>query len=299
MRDPKQNNLHLFFTSLIPSYKLLRKNDPLQLAGATAFFTTFAMPPIVFILAQILGLIIGRRTVGRGLIQNIGNNLGDAGAQQVREVLLSILHFSNKWYVIVPGFIFLLFVATTLFMIIKNSLDRIWKVAVTDKPGILFDLSERLRSFAVILLTGFLFFANIFFKSIETTGSNYVKELFSGDSLYFTIIFSEITSIIIVAAWFIMLFRFLGDARPTWHASIVGGILTALLFVLGRVLLRHLLVNSNIGTLYGPSGSMVLVLLFVFYSSIIMYYGACFIAVYSAKKIWPLQGNKKIRNVPG
>jgi membrane protein len=99
--------------------------------------------------------------------------------------------------------------------------------------------------------------------------------------------------VLIVALWFTVLFRFLADAKPSWKASFAGGFLTAILFAAGRWLLKLLLVNSNIGHLYGPSGSFVLVLLFVFYSSFILYYGACFIAVYSEKKKWPIRPNGK------
>ncbi|MEJ7610863.1 MAG: YihY/virulence factor BrkB family protein [Ferruginibacter sp.] len=282
-QDAKPSALQLTVSSIIPSLKMLRNNDPLRMAGATAFFTTFAMPPIVFILAQLFGLVIGSREMGRGLIENIGNNLGNEGAQQVRQVIRSILGFSHKWYVIVPGFVFLFFIATTLFIVIKSSLDQIWRVTIKDKPGILFNIGERLKSFAVILLTGILFFANLIFKSLETFSGKYVDNIFNGGSFIFKIIFSEITSVIIVSAWFVILFRFLADTRPGWKPAIIGGIFTAVLFTGGRFLLKMLLINSNIGILYGPSGSMVLVLLFVFYTSFIMYYGACFIAVYSDK----------------
>lgn len=95
-------------------------------------------------------------------------------------------------------------------------------------------------------------------------------------------------SVIIVAAWFILLFRFLADGRPTWKAAVIGGSLTGILYIAGKLLLRLLLVKSNIGYLYGAAGSFVLVLLFVFYSSFILYYGACFIAVYSEMKKWPI-----------
>jgi membrane protein len=145
----------------------------------------------------------------------------------------------------------------------------------------------------VILLVGILFFADLFFKSIETIGGNYFEDLYRGSSIYFKIIFSEITSVVIVAAWFIILFRFLADGRPTWKASVMGGLLTAILFTAGRFVLRSLLINSNIGQLYGTSASFVLVLLFVFYTSFIMYYGACFIKVYSEKKGWLLRHDEK------
>ena len=287
----KQSELKTFTGSLLPALKMLRANDPLRMAGATAFFTTFALPPIVFILTQLFGLFIGPKNVGSGLIENIGNNLGKDGAQQVTEVIMSIIGFSTKWYVIIPGFLFLVFVATTLFIVIKNSLDGIWHISIKDHPGIRFNIMTRVKSFAIIMLVGLLFFANIFLKSIQGFAGNYLQDIFSGGSMYFKIVFSEVTSVVIVSTWFVMLFRFLADAKPQWKAALIGALLTGILFTGGRVVLRALLMGGNIGQLYGASGSMVLVLLFVFYTSFIVYYGACFIAVYSAEKGWPLNPN--------
>lgn len=290
----KQTAIALFFSCLLPSFRLLKKNDPLRLAGATAFFTTFALPPIVFLLAQLFGLFYDPRKVGRGLIENLSNSVGQEGAQPIREVIRSILRFNDSWYVIVLGFLFLFFVATTLFIVIKNSLNQLWQVTKKKHRGFIGDVFTRLRSFAVIMLVGILFFANLFFKSIESVGGKYFEELLEGSSFYFSLIFGELSSIIIVAAWFIILFRFLSDGRPTWKAAIVGGLLTGILFTAGRFILRALLVEGNIAGLYGASGSFVLVLLFVFYTSFIIYYGACFIAVYSEKQGWAIE-----RDLPG
>ncbi|HET9432770.1 MAG TPA: YihY/virulence factor BrkB family protein, partial [Chitinophagaceae bacterium] len=284
----KANELSLLFISLRHSFALLGKNDPMRMAGATAFFTTFALPPIVFILSQLFGLFIGRGNMGRGLIENISNTLGEEGADQVRQVVRSISGFSDSWYVIVFGFLFLVFVATTLFSEIKNSLNQLWQISVKENPGLLFVLSARARSFAVILLTGILFFADLFLESVKVIAGDYVDEIWPWGSWYFKSAVSQIAGVIVVAAWFILLFRFLADGKPTWKASLVGGLLTGILFIAGKLLLRFLLVGSNIGSLYGTAGSFVLVLLFVFYSSFIMYYGASFIAVYSEKKQWPI-----------
>ena len=292
----KRNELLLLIISLRQSLVLFRKNDPLRMAGATAFFTTFALPPIVFILVQLFGLFIDRGKMGRGLIENISDTLGKDGAGQVRQVIRSIRGFSDSWYVLVLGFIFLVFVSTTLFSVIKNSLNQIWQINVKERPGLLFLLSIRARSFAIILLAGILFFAGIFFESLELIAGNYIDKIWQGSGMFFKIVLAKIGSVIIIAAWFILLFRFLADGRPSWKASLIGGLLTGILFIAGRFLLRLLLVTSNIGKLYGASGSFVLVLLFVFYSSFILYYGACFIAVYSEKKQWPLLPSNKAYN---
>lgn len=285
----------LFLSCFIPSAKLLKRNDPLRMAGATAFFTTFALPPIIFLLAQLFGLFFTSRMVGRGLIETLSNSLGADGAEQVRQVIRSIRGFHDSWYVVVFGFLFLFFVATTLFIVIKNSFRQLWQLSVPDKSSFASGIGSRLRSFAVIVLAGILFFANLLFKSAETFGGNFIEELFNGGSIYFKLIFGEVTSIIIVSAWFIILFRFLTDARPAWKAVIAGGILTAVLFTLGRFVLRSLLVDGNIGQLYGASGSFVLVLLFVFYTSFILYFGAGFVKIYGDKRGWPVR-EKNLRN---
>src|SRR4030095_2255153 len=164
---PKGNELTLLFISLRHSFALLGKNDPMRMAGATAFFTTFALPPIVFILSQLFGLFIGQGNMGRGLIENISDTLGKEGAEQVRQVVRTIRGFNDSWYVIVFGFLFLVFVATTLFSEIKNSLNQIWQISVKEHPGLLFLLGARAKAFAVILLAGILFFADLFLESIK------------------------------------------------------------------------------------------------------------------------------------
>ncbi|MEP6676669.1 MAG: YihY/virulence factor BrkB family protein [Ferruginibacter sp.] len=286
------SKLSHFFGSFMPSLQLLRKNDPLRMAGATAFFTTFALPPIVFLLAQLFGFFFTPRMIGSGLIDNLANNLGAEGADQVRNVIRSIRGFSNSWYVLLLGGVFLFFVATTLFTVIKNSFNQIWKTDRKENRSVTGTILGRLKSFAVILLVGILFLANLLFKSLETMGGNYI-ETFRLSSFYFKLIFSELTSIIIVSAWFIILFRFNSDGRPRWKAAMVGGLLTGILFSIGRYIMRILLINGNVGGLYGASGSFVLVLLFVFYTSFILYYGACFIKVYSEKLGWNMNFGRK------
>ena len=273
-----------------------RKNDPLRMAGATAFFTTFALPPIIFILGQLFGLFIDRRIIGRGLLERISNTMGQEGASQVREVIRSIRGFSDKWYVLTLGFVFLVFVATTLFSVIKNSLNQLWLIGVKEHPGIFFNLRMRLRSFAVIMLIGLLFFADLVFDSLGTIARNYIEAVWKGGGIYFKSILNEVVGVIVVSAWFILLFRFLADGKPPWKASLVGGILTGILFTAGRLLLHFLLVDSNISHLYGSSGSFVLILLFVFYSSFILYYGGCFIYVYCQRQQWPFSLARKAFN---
>ena len=282
-KAPKYIQAKLFLSSLLPSLKLLRSNDPLRLAGATAFFTTFALPPIIFILAQLFGLLTSPKFIGSGLLENLSNSLGEQGAQQVREVILSIRDFSKHSYVIIPGFVFLLFVATTLFKVIKNSFEQLWDIKRNKKSGFLISLGSRIKSVAVIIFVGILFIAELLLRSLETFSGDYIEKFFGGGSISFKIVFSQVTAALIVSAWFVILFRFITQSRPPWKACIIGGLVTGILFIAGRSILKFLLVQGNVGKLYGASGSLVLVLLFVFYTSFILYFGACFVKIYSNK----------------
>lgn len=282
------NNRTGFGSLLRRSFVELRNNDPLRLAGATAFFTSFALPPILIILIQIFSLFVNRRLVGTEMIQVLKDTFGEEGASQIRVTTRGFRTIATNWYTAAGGFLFLIFVATTLFMVIKNSLNDIWMIRVKKRPGFIFYLKTRGRSMVVILFAGLLFLASLFLDGIQVLAGSYMEKLLFGASDFLMLLFGKITGVIVVAAWFILLFRYLADARPPWKVAILGGCLTGVLFTLGKALLSYLIVRSNVSSIYGASGSLVLLLLFVFYSSFILYYGASFIKVYAEVKGKPL-----------
>lgn len=256
-------------------------NDPLRMAGATAFFTTFALPPILIIVTQFFRMFIDPHELSTVLIERLAHMLGKKSALQVQGILEAVVGLSQQWYVTFFGFIFLMFVATTLFEVIKNSLGQIWEIRIRPHSGFMFRLQYRLRSLIIISLAGLLFFAVLFTEGIQAVLGQYIDSIWMGAGLIFTRFINEIVFVIVVCIWFACLFRFLTAGRPKWHLALKGGLFTALLFTLGKWILGFLLINSNISTIYGTSGSTVLIMLFVFYSSLIFYYGGCFVKVLS------------------
>jgi membrane protein len=273
------------------SMKELLKNDPLRMAGATAFFTTFALPPILVILIQIFRLIIDPVIVRTKLFESLSGIVGPETVEQITGVLGALRKLAQNGYVTIVGFIFLLFVATTLFKIIKNSINQVWKIRPLQKQGIGKMVRTRVQSVFVIILAGILFMIGLVAETIQATIGNYIFEFSPILSFYFNTAISHIVSIIIVTVWFAMVFRFLPDGRPSWRIAFTGGFMTAILFTVGKLVLHWLLTYSNINTLYGASASIVLLLLFVFYSSLILYYGAAFtkvLAIFKGRPIMPL-----------
>jgi membrane protein len=288
---PAGNKFSTFFKLLGHSFAEIKRNDPLRMAAATAFFTTFALPPILIIIFQVFTLFLSQKMVGSELAKLLADTLGNEGALQIRQTARGFRNVVQHWYTAIPGFLFLMFVATTLFTVIRNTLNDIWNIKVNDKAGLLFSLRFRAKSFIIILITGILFLAGILMDGLEILAGKNMEKIWPGVGAFFKGALNEIAGVIIVTLWFIVLFRFLADGRPRWKPTIIGGLLTGLLFSMAKTVLSFLMKNSNIGSIFGASASFVLILLFVFYSSFIIYFGACFIKVYSeamGKTVFPL-----------
>lgn len=283
----------LFLTHLTIAFKLFQKNDPLRLAGATAFFANFALPPILLILIRLFGFFVDRRNFATQLFDRMSGILDESSIAQIREILRNIRGADYNWWATIISFVFFIFVATTLFGVIKNSLDQIWSIGMNAKTGIVFNLKLRGRSMIIILLAGILFFVGILTDSIQALIGAYINPSAPTFGRIFLSILNEILFIAIVTTWFTVLFRFLTNGRPSWTTAIRGGLLTGILFTIGKYILRIMLPLSNIGNVYGASGSIVLIMLFVFYSSLIFYFGACFVKVLSDN------GKKQIRPIKG
>jgi membrane protein len=289
MYHPILQRTHIFALHLKRAFTLFQKNDPLRLAGATAFFANFALPPILLILIRLFGFFIDRKILVTRIFERLSSILDDSSTKQIRQTLRNIRGIDHQWYATLISFVFFIFVATTLFSVIKNSMDQIWSIAIKEDSTFLFKLKIRGRSMVIILMAGLLFFVGLLTDSMQAFIGGYINPSSPNFGRVFLMILNQILFIIIVTTWFSILFRFLTSGRPTWKSSIRGGLLTGILFTIGKYILRIALPLSNIGNIYGASGSIVLIMLFVFYSSFIFYYGACFIKVLSDARETPIR----------
>ncbi len=270
------------------AYNNLSENDPLRMAGATAFFTTFALPPILIILIQAFGLFYSANAVKNSIFIQLVSVLGTESSINIYDTLNQFQSLANNWLIAVAGFVFLLFVATTLFNVVRKSVNELWCIKVKH-AGIAFHLKLRIKSLIVIFLGGLLLVAQLAASALEVLLKNYINEIWSGyNSLLYKII-SQLIFLTIATGWFTILFRYLANAHPNWQTAFAGGFFTGILFTTGKIILGVLLTFSNLRTIFGTSGSFVLILLFVFYSSLIFYYGAAF------TKAWANEKNKKMR----
>jgi membrane protein len=250
-----------FLLLLRDAFREFQANDPLRMAAATAFFASFALPPIMIILIEVFGVFGNPRTISHDLFQQLGKAMDKNTVLQIRLILRNVRFLSLSRGMQTGGFIFLLFVATTLFEVVKNSMNQLWQIRQKGNKGIITVILYRAKSIGIIIMAGILFLLVLL-----------------GDAkgwLFQQFIYHAL-AILAVVFWFTLVLRFLADGRPAWRIAIAGGFFTGLLFALGEVLLHWLLSFSTVQTIYGASTALVLLLLFVFYSSFIFYYGACF-----------------------
>jgi membrane protein len=276
------------FTLLRKSFDEFRKNDPLRMAGATAFFTTFALPAVLIILIQVFGLVLNPHFMSRQLFINLGEVVGRNTAVELHKTLFNVRLLFRNWYEATLGFLFLIFVATTLLKVIKDSLNQLWNIRTVEKMGFRFTLLTRVKSFLVILIAGVLFLVVL----LAEGGLDIVQKTAHGTVVQHGVLAKsfvrEVILLLMMMVWFSMLFKFLPDAKPSWKTVIAGAFFTAFLFTIGKLLLQWVLSYNSMQTIYGASTSSVLLLLFVFYSAFIFYYGACF------TKMWAEIHNKPI-----
>ena len=272
------------FSLLKGSYKELSKNDPLRMAGATAFFTSFALPPILIILIQALGLLFNPRIISHQLFQDLSEIIGKESMFEIIQTLIGFRRLAQNWYIDIIGFLFMIFVASTLFFIIKNSVNQLWKIRLNKPLNFYQKLKRRFQSIYLILIAGVLFIAGVALDGIQEYLAESVFNLSAEHIVIFNKIVDYIFSLFAVTIWFTILFRYLPDGRPSWKVALYGGALTSLFFNIGKLILHVLLNYKNIDAIYRTSASVVLLLLFVFYSSLILYFGAVFTKLYAEKK---------------
>jgi len=271
-----------FFVLLRRAGRELAANDPLRLGAATAFFTTFALPPILIILIQLLGSLYSRSKVRALLLTKLSALLGTAAAGLVQQILQNVTNIERSRLVTWLGFTFLLFIATTLFGVIQNSLNQLWQIRPRRATGrVTKIIKERTRSLGLLLATGLLSMLAFLVDGALGFFTDYLRNFDISISHFLFQVLNVVTSLLILAAWFAATFRTLNSAKVPWRAVLRGAALTAVLIELGEHVLSILLVPRNLGPIYGPASSIVLVLLFVFYSAIIFYFGACFTKVYA------------------
>ncbi len=256
-------------------------SDPMVYSSSIAFYTIFSMPAILMIAISIAGSAFETQVVLDNLMQQIRQLFGSESANIVEKVLANNEGIGTTLFGRIVGISTLAFSATTVFVSLQNGLNSIWGVKVKPKQGFIKFIIYRLISLAMVMSIGFLLLVSLIIDTLISLFGDLLSNWFSQGTYYIVFAMNLCISLIIVTAIFALIFKVLPDVKIEWRDVWFGAILSTILFIIGKFLIGYYLGNSDLGTIYGAAGSLVLLLIWVYYSSTILLFGAIFTFVYS------------------
>jgi membrane protein len=251
------------------------------LGAALAYYTVFSLAPLLIISISIAGLVFGKEAAQGQIFDQLRGLLGDESGRAM-EVMVQNASAEPATGLVATllGFVTLLFGASGVFAQLQMSLNMIWGVQPKSGRGILGIIQDRILSFGFILVVGFLLLVSLLLTAAIAFVGHRFGEMVPGMEALAQIL-NSIFSLAVIALLFAMIFKFLPDAKIAWRDVWIGAFITAALFTLGKFALGLYLGRSGVASSYGAAGSLIVLLLWVFYSSQIVFFGAEFTQVYA------------------
>ncbi|QJR16712.1 YihY/virulence factor BrkB family protein [Usitatibacter palustris] len=248
--------------------------------AALAFYTLFAMAPILILSIAAAGYVFGAEAAQGAIVAQLRGLMGQSGAQAVEAMLASARDPESGLVATLVAGALLIVGATTVFVELKDSLDEIWGVEPTKGQGILNFLRSRLLAFGMVLILSFLLLVSLVMSAALTVLANYAGGFLGSESMALAV-FSSLVSLAVVACLFAVIFKMLPAVKLSWRDVWIGALFTAGLFSLGKYAIGLYLGNSDVASSFGAAGSLVALLLWVYYSAQIFFLGAEFTRQYA------------------
>lgn len=280
----KKDGLLFYWNILKESFSKFSEDDVFTHAAALSYYTIFSLPPMLLIILFTTTWFYDETAVKDALFSQIGELVGKDGAQQLLLTIEKLNIFEPTLWATVLGGGILIFTSTTVFVTFQNALNKIFRVKA--KPsgwGILKLIKDRTLSFAFLIGVGFVLLVSLAVNAFLESFGKYVEEM-TGVSLLISILTSIVIPFFVITLLFAMMFKYLPDAKLQWKDTWFGAIITSLLFVIGKYLISFYIGNSNVAGLYDAAGSVMVIMVWVFYASLIVMYGAVFTFTYKKVK---------------
>jgi membrane protein len=264
-----------FLSLLKKTYISWDKNDPWAKSAIIAYYALFSLPSLLMITMYIAGIFLGKEAVKGRITEELGALIGGDSAYAIEEMIANVALQENSILTIIFGVVILVFGATGVFFQLQKALNDIWSVRA--KLNTFIDsLKRRVISFGLILIIGFLLLISLVLSMLIDGLSSYMANYYFEASSILVSILNFILSEIFIAALFASIFKMLPDIIIPWKTTIIGALITSLLFLIGKYIISFYFTQSNPTSVYGAAGSVVLILLWVYYTCLILFFGAEF-----------------------
>jgi membrane protein len=270
------------FTVSRTAFKEWMSKDPFRESAVIAYYSIFSLPGLLVVIVTCAGYFLGREAVNNHLTAQITGTLGAQTADQIHNIIVKASEAKNSLWAAIIGVVTIIVGATGVFAEFQKSLNTIWQVKTDkSKSGLWHIIRVRLFSFGLIISIAFILIVSLVISAMLSALGHWLSRHFS-DSFFITLqVVNSVASLIILAGLFALMFKFFPDAKIKWRHVWVGSLVTAFLFDIGKFALGFYFGKANPGMGYGAAGSVILIMLWVSYSSMIVFYGAEFTHAYA------------------
>jgi len=264
--------------------KYLKEDEPIIYCAAIAFFTIFSLPAILIVVTLVGIIFFDVETISSEIHEVADEYIGEEAAEQVAVVLENVIESPGSFWYIVIGVLVVIKSATMIFFMIQKALNSIWKVEVKKDVKYLSYLKHRSVTLLIVVGLGFLLVLTMILDTAVSLAGDQITEIFPGDSHHTVTALNFLLSFLMVLAFFTSIHKTLPDAKIPWKDALAGGIITSILFLIGKQLINLILSEIEVADYYAAAGSLVIILLWIFYSSIILFLGGEITKAYSVNR---------------
>lgn len=250
----------------------------LRLSASLSYYTIFSLAPLLIITISLFGYFFGRQAMEGKIFSEIRTHVGDVAAMQIQQMIQHVVSTQDSFVARGAGFIVMVIGITAVFTEVQDAINHIWKLKPIPKLNRKKFLIKRVISLGIFSIIGFILVLSLLINLLIDIFGNYLGS-FAGAGIYIVFAINRIFIVAIVATLFTFMLKYLPDGKVKWKDAIKGAIFTSTFFMLGKAVIGYLLGHINVASTYGAAGSLVVLLLWIYYSSVIIYFGATFTKV--------------------
>lgn len=259
-------------------------NKGLKLSASLAYYTLFSMAPLLLLVISLAGAFFGREAIEGSVFGELNGLIGNEAAAQIQQIIKNMELSSSTTLSLVIGAVSLIIGATTVFGDIQDSVNKIWSVKAKPEKGWLKLVKDRLLSGSIIIGLGFLLIVALVVNGAVSAFDYLLKGWLPDFSVILLTALTALVNFLVLALLFGVIYKVLPDAKIKWRDVRAGALFTAALFMLGRYVIGIYIDKADVGSPYGAAGSLIIILIWVYYSAAILYISTSFTKVYAAAK---------------
>lgn len=278
-----KNHLLKFKDFTLIFFAKITEDNTFNWAAALAYYAVFSLAPFLYIIINLLGLIFEKQRARTAVFNSLAELIGENGAAQLQSTLFNMGITDAGWFKNFLGLAILLFTATTIFVTIQNGLNYIFRVKSKPNAGILKFFQTRLAAFGIIIGIAFIAIFSLVINGLVSLFAELIIQAVPILESSLNALNSFVIPYLVSVFLFLIIFRYLPDASARWRDLIIGALFTGLLFALGRYIIGFYIGRSNVANIYDAAGSLMVIFVWMYYSSLIFYIGAIFTVLFAEK----------------